>query len=148
MAKWEEFDLGNGIWLIPDGRMKMRRAHSVPLSTQVIEVIEELRTITGAGAYLFPNTRRPRDCMSATTVNRALEYMGYPTGEVTGHDFRATASTHLNEMGFRTDVIERQLAHVEGNKTRRAYNHAEYFEERKEMMQRWADWVDASTPSP
>jgi integrase len=82
--------------------------------------------------------------MSATTVNRALEHMGYPSGVWTGHDFRATASTRLHENGFSSVVIERQLAHVEGNKTKAAYNHAEYLAERRSMMQAWADWIDAT----
>jgi integrase len=80
--------------------------------------------------------------MSATTLNRALEYLGYATGAVTGHDFRATASTRLHEMGYNTEWIERQLAHVERNKAKAAYNHAEYLTERRSMMQAWADWVD------
>ena len=81
--------------------------------------------------------------MSATTINRALEHMGYVSGQWTGHDFRATASTRLNEMKYNHDAIERQLAHVDGNATRRVYNHAEYADERREMMQEWADWIDS-----
>jgi hypothetical protein len=84
----------------------------------------------------------PDDVISATTINRALEHMGYPSGQWTGHDFRATASTRLHEMGFHSEWIERQLAHVEGNKTKVAYNHAEYLQERRNMMQAWADWID------
>jgi integrase len=80
--------------------------------------------------------------MSATTINRALEHMGYASGLWTGHDFRATASTRLHEMGFHSEWIERQLAHVEENKTKAAYNHAEYLPERRKMMQAWADWID------
>lgn len=140
MARWDEFD--GTIWLIPAGRMKMRRAHLVPLSIQAQAVIEEVRGITGSGEWLFPNTRRPRLCMSATTINRALEYMGFATGEVTGHDFRATASTHLNELGYHADLIERQLAHVDRNTVRRSYNHAQYLEERTAMMQEWSNWID------
>ena len=136
-ARWEDID--GDLWVIPAGKMKMRRVHSVPLSRQALAVIDELRTITGSNQWLFPGMRDPKKHMSGTTVNRALEYMGVPA---TGHDFRATASTHLNEMGFRADVIERQLAHVEGNATRRAYNHALYLDERRDMMQKWADWVD------
>lgn len=139
-ARWEDID--GDLWVIPAGRMKMRRTHSVPLSRQALEVIEELRTITGANQWLFPGQRDPKKPMSGTTVNRALEYMGI---QATGHDFRATASTWLNELGFRSDVIERQLAHVEGNATRRAYNHALYLDERRDMMQKWADWVDGIT---
>ena len=80
--------------------------------------------------------------MSATTVNRALEYMGYASGAVTGHDFRATASTRLHEMGFRSELIELQLAHVERNRVKAAYNHADYLPERRHMVQAWADWLD------
>lgn len=81
--------------------------------------------------------------MSATTINRALEHMGYASGLWTVHDFRATASTRLHEISYRPEVIERQLAHVEGNKTKAAYNHAEYLVERREMMQAWADLIDS-----
>lgn len=142
-APWEEFDLVAAEWKIPATRMKMSRVHVVPLARQALTLLEELRRITGAGVWLFPNFRRPSDVMSATTINRALEHMGYASGLWTGHDFRATASTQLHEMGYRPEVIERQLAHVEGNKTKAAYNHAEYLPERREMMQAWADWIDA-----
>lgn len=141
-AHWEEFDFEAAEWKIPAERMKMRRLHLVPLSRQAVALLNELRKITGAGDWLFPNFRRPDDVMSATTINRALEHMGYSSGLWTGHDFRATASTQLHEMGFRPDVIERQLAHVEENKTKKAYNHAEYMAERREMVQAWADWID------
>ena len=141
-AHWDEFDLVGAEWKIPAERMKMRRLHLVPLSRQAVALLNELRRITGAGDWLFPNFRRPDDVMSATTINRALEHMGYSSGLWTGHDFRATASTQLHEMGFRPDVIERQLAHVEENKTKKAYNHAEYMVERREMLQAWSDWID------
>lgn len=142
-APWEEFDLDGAEWKIPAERMKMRRLHVVPLPRQAVELLRELHKITGAGIWLFPNFRRPDDVMSATTINRALEHMGYASGLWTGHDFRATASTQLHEMGYRPEVIERQLAHVEENKTKAAYNHAEYLTERREMMQAWADWIDS-----
>jgi len=141
-APWAEFDLVAGEWKIPAERMKMNRVHVVPLARQALALLEELQKITGAGEWLFPNFRHPSDVMSATTINRALEHMGYASGLWTGHDFRATASTQLHEMGYRPEVIERQLAHVEGNKTKAAYNHAEYLTERREMMQAWADWID------
>lgn len=142
-AEWVEFDLLKGEWLIPKERMKRRRELWVPLPRQAIELIKELASITSAGRYLFPNNRRPDQSMSATTINRALEHMGYASGQWTGHDFRATASTRLNEKGYRHDAIERQLAHVDGNATRRVYNHAEYADERRGMMQDWADWIDS-----
>lgn len=141
-ASWEEFDLDAAEWKIPSERMKMRRIHVVPLPQQVVELLTELRKITGAGNWLFPNFRRPDDVMSSTTINRALEHMGYASGLWTGHDFRATASTRLHEMGYRPEVIEIQLAHVEKNKTKAAYNHAEYLPARREMMQAWVDWID------
>lgn len=143
LAEWAEFNDEAGIWTIPAERMKMRRPHIVPLSRQVHALVGELRTITGAGRWLFPNFRRPAHVMSSTTINRALEYMGYPSGVWTGHDFRATASTCLHEMGYRPEVIERQLAHVEKSKTKAAYNHAEYLPERRGMMQSWSDWIEA-----
>jgi integrase len=141
-APWTEFDIENVEWKIPPERMKMKRMHVVPLPRQALVLLEELRTITGSGKWLFPNFRRPNDVMSATTINRALEHMGYASGLWTGHDFRATASTRLHEMGYRSEWIERQLAHVEENKTKAAYNHAEYLPERRTMMQAWADWID------
>lgn len=140
-AEWSEFDLDGGLWKIPGGKMKKRRIHVVPLSTQALELIRELKFITGGGQWLFPNTRRPRDVMSATTINRALEYMGYPTGQVTGHDFRATASTRLYEMGYPEAHIEMQMAHAKKNKTAAAYNHAQHLPERIRMMQDWSDYV-------
>lgn len=141
-AEWKEFDLDEAIWIIPAGRMKRRRKHLVPLSRQAVVLLTELRDITGAGAYLFPNTRRPKEVMSATTINRALEYMDFATGNVTGHDFRATASTHLHEKKFRDDVIDVQLAHAKKSRTDAAYNHAVYLDERIAMMQAWADSLD------
>lgn len=144
LAEWTEFDLDRAEWVIPAGRMKKRRPHVVPLSPQAVALLRELHRLTGGQQYLFPNTRRPEQCMSATTINRALEYLGYETGTVTAHDFRATASTRLYESGkFRGEVIEMQLAHADKNKTRASYNHAQYLAERRELMQWWADWVDS-----
>ncbi|MGO4522987.1 tyrosine-type recombinase/integrase [Dyella sp. 2RAF44] len=142
-AEWSEFDLENMVWTIPAAKMKKRRVHLVPISAQVKRVLDELRLLTGAGQFLFPNIRRPRDMMGATTVNRALERMGYASSKVTGHDFRATASTMLYEKGYREEVVEMQLAHVEQKKTKRSYNHAKYLEERRHMMQWYADELDA-----
>lgn len=141
-ANWSEFNDDLSEWVIPKERMKMNRRHVVPLSRQAREALLELKSITGSGHYLFPNVRRPEAAMSNTTINRAFENMGYAPTTWTGHDFRSTASTHLHEMGFRPDVIELQLAHVETNKTKAAYNHAEYLPERRELMQSWSDWID------
>lgn len=145
-AEWSEFDLDRAEWRIPAERMKMREPHIVPLSRQAVDLLRELHTHTGGRRLLFPNYRRPNECMTATTLNRALERMGFNGKDSIGfsaHGFRATASTMLNEMGYRSDVIERQLAHAERNKVRASYNQAEYLEERRQMMQAWADEVDA-----
>ena len=145
-AEWSEFDLDRAEWRIPAGRMKMRETHTVPLSWQAVELLRELRTYTGGRAFLFPNYRNPKTCMTGTTLNRALERMGFNGKDSIGfsaHGFRATASTILNETGFRPDVIERQLAHAERDKTRASYNQAEYMPERRAMMQQWADMVDS-----
>lgn len=144
-ALWAEFDLDNAEWRIPAERMKMREPHIVPLSRQAVVLLKELQTYTGGRGMLFPNYRRPKDCMTPTTLNRALERMGFNGKDSIGfsaHGFRATASTLLNEMGYRSDVIERQLAHAERDKVRASYNQAEYMVERKAMMQEWADLVD------
>ena len=145
-AEWSEFDLDRAEWRIPSERMKMREPHTVPLSWQAVELLRELHTYTGGRTFLFPNYRNPKACMTATTLNRALERMGFNGKDSIGfsaHGFRATASTILNETGFRPDVIERQLAHAERDKTRASYNQAEYMPERVAMMQQWADMVDS-----
>jgi integrase len=145
-ATWEEFDLENSIWRIPAARMKMKSEHIVPLSFQATALIKELQSITGASNWLFPNYRRPDDCMTSTTINRALERMGYNGKDTIGfsaHGFRGTASTLLYEQGFRTEVIEKQLAHAEGNKVKASYNQAQYLEERAKMMQQWANYLDS-----
>lgn len=144
-AQWREFDLDRAEWRIPAERMKKREPHLVPLSRQAVELLRELHTFTGGRVFLFPNNRNPKTCMTATTLNRALERMGFNGKASIGfsaHGFRATASTILNEIGFRSDVIERQLAHAERNKVRASYNQAEYLEERRGMMQEWADLTD------
>jgi integrase len=142
-APWSEFEVNGDepTWRVPAGRMKMGRLHIIPLSAQVVGLLRELHTLTGYQVWLFPNQRRPRDCMQATTLNRALERMGY-SGRLTAHGFRATASTHLNEQGFPPDWIERQLAHQEKSAVRRAYNKAEYLSERRKMMQHWSNWLE------
>ena len=144
-AHWSEIDLQRAEWRIPAERMKMRELHLVPLSRQAVELLTELHSYTGGRKFLFPNYRNPKTCMTGTTLNRALERMGFNGHDSIGfsaHGFRATASTILNEMGYRPDVIERQLAHKERNKVRASYNQAEYLQERRAMMQQWADMTD------
>lgn len=141
-AEWGEIDLSNAIWRIPPVRMKMRAAHLVPLSTQAVEILRELSSLTGAGRYVFPGLRSASRPMSENTINAALRRMGYSGEEMTGHGFRSLAATRLNEMGWNSDAIERQLAHAESNKVREAYTHAaQYLEERTKMMQAWADYL-------
>ncbi|MWL88601.1 integrase arm-type DNA-binding domain-containing protein [Cupriavidus sp. SW-Y-13] len=140
-AKWAEIDLTAAEWRIPAERMKMRDPHIVPLATQSIAVLERLKQLSGHSTFVFPNSRNPQKVMSENTLLYGLYRMGYH-GRATGHGFRATASTILNELGKRADVIERQLAHAERNKVRAAYNRAQYLPERRELMQCWADYLD------
>lgn len=140
-AEWTEIDVEQAEWRIPADKMKMARPHIVPLSRQALEVIEELRGLTGGGRWLFPHSWHCHQPMSENTVLYAIYRMGYHS-RMTGHGFRGLASTILNEKGFSSDWIERQLAHVEGNGVRAAYNHAQYLEGRRTMMQWWADHVE------
>jgi integrase len=140
-AEWTEIDFDKAEWRIPAERMKMRELHIVPLSRQALSVVWELEKCSGKRRFVFPNEHNPANFMSENTMLFALYRMGYHS-RATGHGFRSTASTILNEHGFRADVIERQLAHGERNKVRAAYNHAQYLPERREMMQWWADHLD------
>jgi integrase len=140
-AEWKDIDFKKREWLIPAERMKMRRPHIVPLSDQAITVLKRLQHFNGQWRYVFPNQRKPINFMSENAILFALYRLGYH-GRATGHGFRHTASTILNENGFNSDHIERQLAHVQGNKVRGVYNHAEYLPARRKMMQWWADHLD------
>jgi integrase len=142
-AEWSEFDLDGAEWRIRAERMKMREAHLVPLSTQAVAILRELQPLTGSGTYVFPSLRTPKRCMSENTITAALRRLGYSGSEMTTHGFRSVASTLLNEQGFPPDVIELQLAHRERNKVRAAYNRAQRLEERRKMMQAWANYLDA-----
>ncbi|EER2197954.1 tyrosine-type recombinase/integrase, partial [Escherichia coli] len=133
-ALWQEFDLDNAIWEIPAERMKMRRPHLVPLSTQALGFLNELKSMTGNYRYVFPGRNDPNKPMSEASVNQLIKRIGY-AGKLTGHGFRHTLSTILHENGFNTAWIEMQLAHVDKNSIRGTYNHAQYFEKRKVMMQ-------------
>lgn len=141
-AEWHEFDLEAAEWRIPAARMKMDSEHLVPLARQAIEVLEDLQTTTGHGRLLFPGLRSSDRPISDNTLNAALRRLGFGADEMTAHGFRTMASTLLNEQGFPPDVIELQLAHVERNRVRAAYNRAERLEERRRMMQAWADYLD------
>jgi integrase len=140
-ARWDEIDWDKAEWRIPAERMKMKELHIVPLARQTVAVLRELQRHSGNREHLFPNQHNPAAYMSENTVLYALYRMGYHS-RATGHGFRSTASTILNEHGFRPDVIERQLAHTERNAVRAAYNHAQYLPERRKMMQWWADYLE------
>ena len=141
-ATWNEIDLDKAEWHITAERMKMRRSHIGPLSRQAVAAFKDLQRLNGHWKYVFPNQHKPIKHMSENAVLYALYRMGYHD-RTTGHGFRHTASTILNESGlFTGDAVERQLAHVQGNKVRGAYNHAEYLPERRKMMQWWADYLD------
>ncbi|WP_298330151.1 integrase arm-type DNA-binding domain-containing protein [Asticcacaulis sp.] len=142
-AEWTEFNLEEAYWRIPAKRMKMGREHWVPLSRQSVSLLRELNEITGNHAYLFPSIRTWQRPMSENAVNVALRRLGYGSDEMTGHGFRSTASTLLNESGrWQPDAIEVALAHKDRNKVRGTYNRGRYWDERVEMAQWWSDYLD------
>jgi len=142
-AEWQEFDLDRSEWRIPAEKMKMKSPHIIPLSKQAVSLLREIHPLTGNGKYVFPSIRTNSRPMSDNTILAALRRMGFPKDEMSGHGFRAMASTILHEQGWPSAIIERQLAHQERNKVKAAYNHAEHLPERKKMMQAWANYLDA-----
>lgn len=142
-AEWSEIDLEAQEWRIPADKMKMKVPHIVPLAKQAVGILKEIQPLTGKGRYVFPSIRTNSRPMSENTVLAALRRMGYTKQEMTGHGFRAMASTVLHEQGWPSDVIERQLAHGERNRIKAAYNHAQHLPERRRMMQAWADYLDS-----
>lgn len=142
-AEWTEINFDESEWKIPSEKMKMRTVHIVPLSAQAIAILKEIQPLTGNGKYVFPSLRSGGRPMSNNTILVALRSMGYTKDEMTGHGFRAMASTLLHEQSWPSDVIERQLAHRERNSVKAAYNHAQYLPERRRMMQAWADYLES-----
>ncbi|HDR9759509.1 TPA: tyrosine-type recombinase/integrase [Burkholderia cepacia] len=150
-AEWAEFDLEEGTWEIPAERMKRTKlgkaaggAHIVPLPTQAVEVLRELRPLTGSDRFVFPSVRTKDRPMSDNTVNAALRRLGYDREVMTGHGFRAMARTILAEvLGVPAEIIEAQLAHAVRDPLGRAYNRTTFLRERRNMMQRWADYLDS-----
>ncbi|EBS4507982.1 TPA: tyrosine-type recombinase/integrase [Salmonella enterica] len=140
-SEWTEFDLDNDLWQIPKERMKMRRSHLVPLSRQVKSHLLELKEITGWGKYVFPGRNDAHKPMSEASINQVIKRIGF-AGKVTGHGFRHTMSTILHEKGFNSAWIEAQLAHADRNTIRGTYNHAQYLDGRREMLQWYADYLD------
>lgn len=142
-AEWVEFDLDAAEWRIPGAKMKMKADHIVPLSRQALEILRDLHPVTGHGRFVFPSLRTGERCMSENTVSAALRGMGYSNEVQTAHGFRATARTILDEvLGERVDLIEHQLAHAVKDPNGRAYNRTAHLPARREMMQRWADYLD------
>ena len=141
-AEWREIIWDKQEWRIPPEKMKMRREHRVPLSTQCMSILETLRAERRSDIWLFPSPR-PGKPLSENAVLSALRAMGFTKSEMTAHGFRSMASTLLNEQGYDFDVIEIQLAHVSNNTVRAAYNRTQYWEKRVKMMQEWADYLDS-----
>ncbi|ODT62886.1 MAG: integrase [Phenylobacterium sp. SCN 69-14] len=142
-AEWTEIDLDAAVWRIPASRMKMKREHAVPLSTQGVAILTEARGLTGSGRLVFPGQRTPHRPLSENTLNAALRRLGYGADEMTAHGFRSTASTLLNESGkWSVDAIERALAHGDTDGVRGAYHRGAHWDERVRMAQWWSDYLD------
>lgn len=141
-ASWQEIDEQAAVWEVPAERMKMRRPHIVPLSQQALSIIAHIREITGRYPLMFPGRNDPRRTMSEASINQVFKRIGY-AGKVTGHGFRHTMSTILHEQGYNTAWIETQLAHVDKNSIRGTYNHAQYLDGRREMLQWYANYMEA-----
>ena len=143
-ARWEDIDLDKNVWVIPAERMKMKKAHTVPLTPQTLALVEVLQSMRGHSEYLFQSHGSPKKHANSQTTNMALKRMGF-AGELVSHGLRALASTTLNEQGFDPDVIESALAHIDKNEVRRAYNRAEYLERRRKLMCWWSNHIDQSS---
>lgn len=141
-AEWAEIEWDTAIWRISAAKMKMKRPHIVPLPRQALDVVRELRPLTGDGRWLFPSRWDKTRHEGGAVLNLALRRMGYSRDIMTAHGFRAMAATTLSEQGWPSEVIERQLAHVDKNQVRAAYQRSELLSERRNMMQAWADWLD------
>lgn len=142
-ATWEEIDFENAQWTIPAERMKMGKAHIVPLSKQTLQLFEKMKEINGNRDYVFTNFHNPRKHMSNSTILRGLYQLDYK-GKLTGHGFRATAMSAIQEkLGYRYEVVDRQLAHAPKSKVQAAYDRAKFLKERTKMMQEWADWLES-----
>lgn len=141
-ATWAEIDFDAAVWRIPAERMKKRKEHHVPLSKQAIEVLRLMQAVNGSRTHVFVHRDKRETHMTGATLRQALGHLGW-AGKFSPHATRTTGSTRLNEMGFNSDWIERQLSHIEPNSVRRTYNHADHLEDRARMMQTWADMLDA-----
>lgn len=142
-ADWSEIDLDGALWVIPDTKMKMRKAHHVRLSKQAVAILRGLHSVTGPSGYVFPSIRTRTCPMSENTINAGLRRLGYASDEMTAHGFRAMASTLLNESGkWHPDAIERAQAHGDTDKVRAAYHRGAHWQERVQMAKWWSDDLD------
>lgn len=142
-AEWSEIDFDNNVWIIPAERMKMGKAHTIPLTPQTLALLELLKPISRHRKYLFPSHRNNHSHANTQSANMALKRLGFK-GELVSHGLRALASTTLNEQGFDHDVIESALAHIDRNEVRRAYNRAEYLERRRSLMCWWSAHIESA----
>ena len=141
-ATWDEFDLKGKEWIIPGSRMKMGRPHIVPLSSQVIELLKRLKELAGNSHWILPNQVRPQKHMSEGTILGAIKRLGYK-GKMTGRGFRSLGASAIAEkLGYRREIVDRQLAHAPESKIEAAYHRADFLTDRCKMMQQWADWVE------
>lgn len=141
-AEWTEIEWDTAVWRIPAYKMKMKRSHAVPLSRQAMDVLRELQTVTGNNRWLFPSRWDKSKHEGGMVINTAIRRMGYSNDTMSAHGFRAMAATTLSEQGWPSEVIERQLAHVDKNRVRAAYQRSELLTERRKMLQAWADFLD------
>ena len=145
-ARWAEIDLETKLWTIPAERMKAKREHIVPLSTQALEILEVMKPISANREHVFPSRNDPKQPMNSQTANAALKRIGYG-GKLVAHGLRSIASTAMNEAGMNADVIESALAHTDKNEVRRAYNRSIYLEQRIELMSWWGNYVKSLSAS-
>ena len=142
-TRWSEINLEEKTWLIPAERMKKRRPHRIPLTQQVLAILEAMRPISGHREFVFPSDRDPKSHCNSQTANMALKRMGF-AGRLVSHGLRSIAITTLNERGFDAEIIEMALAHTDDNQVRSAYNRTDYFERRKPMMEWWSAHIEES----
>ena len=140
-TRWEEIDFEEKVWIIPAERMKKRKEHRIPLTKQMLLILESIRPISAHREYVFPADRDPKTHTNSQTANMALKRMGFEN-RLVSHGLRSIASTVLNEQGFDRDLVEAALAHVDANQVRSAYNRTDYLERRREMMQWWSDYIE------
>ena len=140
-TRWEEIDFEEKVWIIPAERMKISIEHRIPLTKQMILILESIKPISAHREYVFPADRDPKTHTNSQTANMALKRMGFEN-RLVSHGLRSIASTVLNEQGFDRDLVEAALAHVDANQVRSAYNRTDYLERRREMMQWWSDCIE------